>query len=170
MNEYYNWLIDRIDDGTAQNHKGLLPELMMKEFYSIVDGDDNREYEGQELRETFADEFGGAVEGIHGPCSVLEMLVALAIRIDRDIQPDLEDYDHTSEWFWLMIGNLGLLEQTDDAIDYEEIDHILDKWLERDYEFNGEGGLFPLEYAEKDQRDVEIWYQMHAYLMENYEV
>lgn len=169
MNEYYNWLINIIDDGTAQNHKGLLHEMMMKEFYSIVDGDDNREYEGQELRGTFADEFDGAVDGIHGPCSVLEMLVALAIRIDRDIQPDM-DYDHTAEWFWLMIGNLGLLKQTDDAIDYEEIDHILDRWLERDYEFSGEGGLFPLEYAEKDQRDVEIWYQMHAYLMENYEV
>ena len=38
-------------------------------------------------------------------------------------------------------------------------------WLFQD----GFGGLFPLKHAKKDQRKVEIWYQLQNWLMENYE-
>jgi hypothetical protein len=35
------------------------------------------------------------------------------------------------------------------------------------YTTSGYGGLFPLEEPKEDQRKVEIWYQMMAYLGEN---
>ena len=38
---------------------------------------------------------------------------------------------------------------------------------ERSYAFDGYGGLFPLRKPHQDQRNIEIWYQMQAYLMEN---
>ena len=40
--------------------------------------------------------------------------------------------------------------------------------VERRYKRSGEGGLFPLKNAAKDQRKVEIWYQLSSYLLENY--
>ena len=35
---------------------------------------------------------------------------------------------------------------------------------------DGSGGLFPLRRFDRDQRSVEIWYQMQAWLMENSDV
>ena len=51
----------------------------------------------------------------------------------------------------------------------EKVDYYVDKLLGRDYFRDGFGGLFPLKHAKKDQRKVEIWYQLQNWLMENYE-
>ncbi len=55
----------------------------------------------------------------------------------------------------------------------EKIDEIIDIWMYRRFDFNGFGGLFPLKWGrlrpgqrKKDQRKVEIWYQMQAYMIE----
>ena len=42
--------------------------------------------------------------------------------------------------------------------------------LAREYSDNGHGGLFPLKNPKKDQRKVEIWYQMTEYINENYPI
>ena len=47
---------------------------------------------------------------------------------------------------------------------------ILNKIIDRGYSRRGVGGLFPLKYSKNDQRKVELWYQMHSYLIENYYV
>lgn len=76
-------------------------------------------------------------------------------------------------YFWQMVKNLGLY-QYDDAsygsiLDAgEKVRMILNIFLNREYRYSGEGGLFPLADPDRDQRDVEIWYQMNAYLQENY--
>jgi hypothetical protein len=50
----------------------------------------------------------------------------------------------------------------------KNVNQILTNLVERTYQKNGKGGLFPLKQPAKDQRRVEIWYQMAAYLNENY--
>ncbi len=64
----------------------------------------------------------------------------------------------------------------------DQVDMILDRMVERTYKRNGEGGLFPLRgpkccgdvlieegvYPLRDQRGVEIWYQMCDWMLENY--
>ena len=50
----------------------------------------------------------------------------------------------------------------------EYVDNIIDTFLDRDYEANGDGGLFPLLAPQEDQTEVELWYQLSAYYMENY--
>jgi hypothetical protein len=55
-----------------------------------------------------------------------------------------------------------------DTMDDSEVMKILDRIIERTYQRNGVGGLFPLKRDKKDQRKVELWYQMNAYLIENY--
>jgi hypothetical protein len=37
----------------------------------------------------------------------------------------------------------------------------------RTYDRRGHGGLFPLQRSNRDQRRVEIWYQLSEYLLQD---
>ena len=39
--------------------------------------------------------------------------------------------------------------------------------MDRLYDMHGNGGLFPLRKPSKDQRKVELWYQMSEYLLQD---
>jgi hypothetical protein len=76
------------------------------------------------------------------------------------------------EWFWKILENAGL-DLYDDGAFYghhgnTEVNEILNKIINREYRRDGKGGLFPLKRTNKDQRKVELWYQMNEYLVENY--
>ena len=45
------------------------------------------------------------------------------------------------------------------------VDQTLERFLERGYGRNGEGGLFTVDNG-RDMRNTEIWYQMNYYLRE----
>ena len=51
------------------------------------------------------------------PCSVLEMMVALSMKMEEQIMDDPDIGDRTSVWFWKMIDNLGLGTMHDGIID-----------------------------------------------------
>ena len=51
-----------------------------------------------------------------------------------------------------------------------EVKAAVECLLERRYLEDGDGGLFPLKCPRKDQRRVEIWYQMSAWVIENYPI
>ncbi|MGE5418510.1 MAG: hypothetical protein ACM3N1_00240, partial [Accumulibacter sp.] len=91
-----------------------------------------------------------------------------------DITAEPRQKDKTFRWFWELMENVGLNKFTDD--DYFDmggtlkINHILGTVLGRTYKRNGEGGLFPIKKTIKDQKKIEIWYQMCEYLNENYYV
>ena len=72
--------------------------------------------------------------------------------------------DRTTQWFWNMIVNLGLGGMVDALVDIEEVDKIIERFLNREYEPNGRGGLFTIDNCEEDLREVEIWYQLCWYL------
>ena len=113
---------------------------------------------------------------LDGPCSVLEMLVAFAIRIENEIMWHPEGGNRTAFWFWTMVWNTGLnpLRFTDEYFDHECIvclDDSIDKAVSRRYKFNGEGGFFPLKTVpQKDMRRTELWYQMQFWVEENYPI
>lgn len=160
---YLSWLISLIDHkGKSRVYSRLLEYLYFKDFEYTIGNDDNRAADGEQLRVQFLGKTN------HKGCSCLEMLVALARRCERDIMGDPEEPDKAYKWFWIMIRNLGLDELDNRNFDEGEADYIVDRWLERRYKKTGKGGLFPLRYSEEDQRKVEIWYQMCAYLNENY--
>lgn len=178
---YFKWLCDQVRaDQNIRSYDILLLTLHHKPFVSYVDHDENRAFDGIELRDEFLEEerighfdYGGM--DFDAPCSILEMMIGIARRMDFETSDLYEDdangvSDKTSFWFWEMIENLGLTEADDEA--YSEkwcsayVDAIVDTLVERRYSYNGEGGLFPLMYPEEDQRNVEIWYQMSAYLSE----
>lgn len=125
--------------------------------------DRNRAADGIDLRY----KYGCDNDILDEPCSILEMLIALAVRIENQIMNDYDSGDRTSQWFWLMLTNLGLNRMDDDHYDEETVDWFLDRFLNREYDCNGEGGgLFILERPFDDLREVEIWVQANWYLGE----
>ena len=105
---------------------------------------------------------------IRDRCSVLEMMIALSMRCEEQIMDDPDIGNRTGQWFWDMIDNLGLGNMSDSKFDSLYVDEVLQRFLNRDYKRNGEGGLFTINRRGLDMRSVEIWYQMCWHLQENF--
>lgn len=170
---YFKYLSEYVwpqsDRNPSRSYMILTEQLYRKKFVWTINNDDNREADGIALRDEFAETVPwGDIRGLYGPCNVLEMLVALAKRADfMSI-----DQDGISAWFWKICHNLKLNQYTDevyidDGSSALEVDYILDTFMLRKYNYRGVGGPFPLKHPDKDQRKVEIWYQMSSYLQEN---
>ena len=173
--DYFHWLCETVHiDQEERSYWLMASELHRIIFYSIVPHDENRASDGLELREEDLRCINyPRYITISGECSVLEMLIGLARRMDFETgNPyDFDDsIDRTSYWFWEMIDNLGLIAFDDESfVDYngmKNVGKIVEKFLDRGYSRNGNGGLFPVVYSSEDQRRVEIWYQMNQYLNE----
>lgn len=165
--EYFRVLRDLIlTDKGDETYDLLIKDLYAINFYATIDRDENRAKDGFDLRARY---MGDDSDYITGPCSVLEMLIALAQRMS-EIMYDPDIGDDTARWFWEMIQNLGLDFNSDSRYSSIFTDQVIGRFLNRSYDADGLGGLFPLEYPgeEIDQRDVEIWYQMQSYLNERY--
>ena len=169
INDYFEWLWNFTKcRGHSQNRK-IITLLHNIEFRYSIPMDANREEDGIDLRYRFITEVGipknyQEVYGyLDGPCSVLEMMIALAIRCEESIMDDPDIGDRTSEWFWLMMKNLGLDYMSDRKFDRDVAEEKISIFLDRKYKRNGEGGLFVVN-GRRDLRKVEIWYQMCWYL------
>lgn len=168
--QYLTWLYSLVASvklkNPARTHWSLIQQLYTKEFIWIVPNDDNRLEDGRDLRREFVD-----VCDIRDPdpdwldlgCSMLEMLIALSRRLsfEADGEPRV--------WFWHLIETVDLYQFNDRVYDdyaRRVIDETLDRIIWRLYEPDGKGGLFPLRNPPRDQRDVELWYQLSSYLVE----
>lgn len=166
---YLEWLIDLVDGRSY--YWRLLSHLHRREFVWDIPLDENRALDGKDLRNRYHDDVGNPQGTPPKYCTVLEMMIGLAARMD-DIQLKPGEDTKIVDWFNLMLVELDLNRFTDhvftDVRDYLEVNKIIDTLLDRTYAKDGEGGLFPLKYPSKDQRKVELWYQMNAYLIENF--
>lgn len=162
---YFNWLYSKVayvevPTPSLSYHK-LLQELYNTEFVWLLSGDDNRAEDGVDLRSEFLQQSGMTSDPDWEciGCSVLEMLIAFSRKAS------FQTGDTPRDWFWIFLHNLELdaLSDNKHAIKRTTKD-ILDIFIWRTYDYNGLGGLFPLENPEEDQRKVEIWYQFCAYL------
>lgn len=164
-NDYHNWLCNlmRADLPEHRDYNLLLNQLDETEFTWTVFMDKNRYADALSLREEYFEETGVKVSGM---VSCMEVLAALSKRIEIHIMGEPGN-DHIERWFWIMLENLGVLIR-DYRYDPMLVEHKLSIWLDRKFDKNGNGGLFPLRKSGNSQRDVDIWYQMQAYLNENY--
>lgn len=168
-NEYFEWLYNLVCDkkfADPISYRKLLAQLHSTVFIYSIPKDSNRAEDGIDLRWKFGLSKGdmGLSDYIDGPCSVLEMIVALAIRCEEDIMDDPHIGDRTKQWFWKMITNLGLGSMTDDQFDRQYVSDCITTFLNREYEYDGRGGLFTIRNCDTDLRTVEIWYQLCWYL------
>lgn len=166
QDDYFEWLFRmavRKRYPKDLSFRKLLMHLHRTEFTYTIQRDGNRAEDGMDLRYRFADveDIGSYLDG---PCSVLEMMLALAIRCEEQIMDDATIGDRTGQWFWGMITNLGLGSMLDSRYDEQYVEDTIQRFLNRDYEPNGKGGLFVIRNCDYDLRDVEIWYQLCWYL------
>lgn len=167
---YFTWLYSQVasvrDRVKARTYWNLLKLLHEKEFFWLIANDDNRVDAGISLRQEFLNDgvYDASEEWAFMECSFLEMLIAFSVQIANYTEGE------PRSWFWHMIQNLGLEHKTDAYAlaphMREDIMETIDRVVERTYDPNGHGGLFPLANPTKDQRTVELWYQVNAYLIE----
>lgn len=171
---YFEWLCDIVCRGSQPDdisYDLLLRHLQGIPFRWSRTLDADRADWGVDMRYRFAQSqgYGNRVdirEYIDGPCTVLEMMVALAVRCEEDLMDDPDYGDRTSQWFWSMIVSLGLGAMYNHNYDEQYVENVIQRFLDREYEPNGKGGLFTLRRAPFDSRKVDIWYQLCWYLDE----
>lgn len=165
-NDYFNWLCDIVcGDKFSKNisYRKLLECLHSVNFRVLISNDVNRAKDGVDLRRRFYLDTNKHAD-IVGPCTVLEMMVALAIRCEENIMDNPLYGDRKSQWFWSMINTLNLSGMTDDRFDEFFVKDRVNIFLARKYEPDGQGGLFKIRNCRRDLRDVEIWTQLCWYL------
>lgn len=169
---YFIWLYSQVGGSVDNRNRAtryltLLRILHKKEFTwdeKRIPKDANRAQDGKDLRVRFLQETTIDVDDpmwLDYGCSMLELLITLAFKLAWDSDGNVE------AWFWEMINNLTLKECSDaHPPDEMIVNHILDQVINRDYTHSGRGGLFPLQHAKDDQRNVQLWDQLEAYLLE----
>lgn len=173
LNDYFAWLYDIVCKNNYPKEisfKKLLMQLHDTEFRFSIPRDQNRAGDGIALRYRFAsiqvheDMVDVVLDYLEGPCSVLEMMIALALRCEETITDEHDYGDRTGQWFWGMIVNMGLGAMTDVRYDKREVTFAIDRLLDREYEYDGRYGLFRLRNPHRDMRTAEIWHQLCWYL------
>lgn len=168
--QYFTWLYSQVGSVKLRNrsrtHWSLARQMHRKEFIWLIPNDDNRVEDGKDLRYEFLEAceiYETDPDWLGLGCSMLEMMIALSRRLsfEADGEPRV--------WFWHLIEMLDLEQYNDrnfDRLAEQRVDEALDQVIWRTYSPNGRGGLFPLNHATRDQREVELWYQLNAYLLE----
>jgi hypothetical protein len=170
---YFHWLKSLVE--RPGNQYGYLLEMLFTTVITKgVPNDGNRFQEGIDLRKTYLE----VRPKIHrndelildDGCSVLELMIALCLRIDSTLNGPSQDLDVVYNWFWILIDNLRLSDARDELSD-NMIRSTLHCLVNRCYNSQGEGGcLFPNPNCKYDLRKVEIWYQMMYWLDEYYAI
>jgi hypothetical protein len=187
IEEYFYRLCNIIH--AEQNNGGYLVlcrRLFDTEFKWFILNDDNRAEDGLWLRDRYPVNLQDVYQE---PCNMLEMLIALAERFEEIVHKE-DQSDCVAKYFWEMMENCGLARYSDtwfseNLEDYKRIsgkipgetgwdtcliDRLIDRIVNREYSRLGNGGLFPLRNSKKDQRKVELWYQLAEYINENYSI
>ena len=168
---YFDWLYSQFANNLLTRPKltywTLARHLHSTPFIWLVPNDDNRVDDGIELRRVFGREKQLRVDDIwlEQECSCLELILGVANRLS------FQTRSTTKDCFWLLLSHLDLAVYNDsyrDSYPREEVADRLEALIFRTYDRNGKGGLFPLVDSDKDQRDVEIWYQMHNWIIDHY--
>ena len=165
-NLYFDWLYSIGCDSEyapSGSYRKLLGTLHGIPFRYSLPMDGNRAVDGIEMRYQFGDIFEyPQAEIAHyidtKPCTVLEVLIALASRYEIHILSDPDLGDRTAQWFWAMLENLGIDEMEDNCYNHETVVEAVNRFMDREYERNGTGGLFTTT-TDQDMRQIELWYQ-----------
>lgn len=167
---YFKWLYGQVADPDIHDRDltfwRLLKILFVKEFRPLVPFDENRAADGKALRAEFLETQGVPdsevdLSWMELECSVFELLVGLSRRMAFEVGGE------PHYWFWHMMENLALADLNDRRrFTTNRVQRVLTRFVEREYEPDGRGGLFPLKNPTSDQRKEELWRQMGDYILE----
>lgn len=159
---YFDWLKDQVEYFDGPKHDDLLAILHSIEYVPVIDRDIDRMIDGINLRNKYFGECGDRSQVIDSPCSFLEFLIGLAQRMNY-IYAKIDE-DRTADCFWSILQNAGIY--IDQEYSEEYILEVVDRIINRTYNVDGGGGLFPINEPRTNQRNVAVWYQMNQYLLE----
>ena len=161
-NAYLRRLVNRVCPPNS-NFSKLFTQMNNTPFLVLNEYDNSRVSDGLLLRDQL-----GCVD-CGRPCSILEMLVALAIRIEDQITVNDRYGDRAGQWFWEMIVNMGVGGMTNDNYDEGLVTEVLLRFNNRQYNYDGSnGGIFVIPDPPNDLRNTDIWYQANWYLSRLY--
>ena len=168
-NDYFEWIYELMCEDRYANdisYQRLFKRLHDTEFVYLISMDENRAGDGVALRWRFSLVRGldYIPDSLNGSCSVLEMMVALALRCEETLMDDTRYGNRTGQWFWDMITSLGLGSMYDSNFDERYVDNAILRFLYREYEPDGRGGLFTIKNCDLDLRELEIWDQLNLYI------
>lgn len=167
MASYLDWLMGLV--GVGDEYVNLCGQLLRTDYIYTVGNDVNRAIEGIGLRQEYEESYGFVKELAGRECSLLEMLVELAIRCDG-VMYDPGLGERPEYWFGIFLGNLKLSNYTNNRYDPGKISDICERFNYRYYNSDGRrGGLFVVTFPKADLRVTELWYQMMWWLNENQE-
>lgn len=176
---YYKWLINIITPpdnvpSSIRNYGILLYALWRRDFFwfNRYEREEDRASDGVSLRERYMVENDLTPDAIpNGPCNVLEMLIAFAIRIDNATH-DWTIGFRPWDWIVMFIDNLELADLTDANIQPSDDGYIinrLEKWMSHDIGVHGEHSLFrfrvPVTKAEIER--MTNWDMMQYWIIES---
>lgn len=175
LEEYNQWLYDLAipNKYDQERYSKLLSKLNNTAFNYLHPMDVNRYDDGINLRYRFGYECG--YDNIYicnevdcRECSILEMMIALALRCEENIMYDIRYGSRTSKWFFDMVSSLQLYYMDNVNFNDQYVEDRIVKFLTRSYAPDGTGGLFTIHTPIEDMREIEIWQQAMLYLTENY--
>ena len=164
---YMHYLCDNVFDLKHHNYNKLLNRLQHISFRWSIYMDKNRESDGRRLRREFYDQYYIGEETLYRDertASVLEVMIALAIRINQEYIGKHKSSIYISALFWQMIESLSLSHMDDNHYSEDIVNSNIDNFLNRTYLPNGYGGLFGMNNTIRDQRNIEIWSQAMEYV------
>ena len=150
--DYLEWLYFMFGDKTAYSIS--LFETLSNIEYRFQNGlDENRACGGLQLRSKYAWETGiYENEVASGPCSVLEMMCALAKHMYMNTS-----LCNPAHFMLDMINNLGLIRMSEN-----EVIRTINNWMDGNYGDDGSGSIFLIPGHKIKGED--IWTQMNIYL------
>ena len=173
--QYFDWIYELVCGTTDDrgSYMRLLRTLHDIPFEWDIPMDANRNADGVNLRYIFGDELQIPDYVIanyldrSSQASVLEVMAALALRMENDNLHDDAYGDRTSVWFSEMLDSLDIAWADDDNFDRESVEIAIDIFLRRKYDRYGHGGLFVVNLPATHMRNVELWYQMCWWINEH---
>lgn len=169
--DYFEWLLKSVTPQNAVSYRKLLLHLHSTTFEYSKTCDGNRASDGCNLRWRYAYVTGQAKiferiikKALDGPCTMLEMMVALAFRCEETIMDDPRYGNRSSQWFWGMIKSMGFAAMDDTRFESKAANETLERFTHEQYAPDGNGGLFTVRNFQGDMKMLDIWTQMCVYL------
>lgn len=162
---YFNWFLEKF------NPKRTYTRLFQTMFNTVYvydpkfELDKNIETNGKDLVWDFFEEKDiPPSDVIRGrSCSFLEAVVSLVYLYKKTISSDETDY---KSFFWEMMDNCHLIKYSDEYFNYQQVQAIIKKIVNRSYSIKGNGGLFPRKGNEYNSKELDLIKQFNLYIGE----
>lgn len=177
--KYFKYLYSIVNKGEYKTvpYIHLFQYMYDTPFSYTIWKDESRAEDAMDMRNRFIEKYHiseedakivGNPAGYINTVSVLEVLIAMCVRVETRIMRNEDLGDRTSEFFWNIMSSLGIAHLNDELFDSSVVEAAMDRFINRTYEPNGVNGPFYIENPRDDLRKVDLWYQFMWYLAENY--